>query len=695
MSTNHFIEQLQVITVMRLPSLVVFHASSVSAEAISAAIRAHIGKQTTVVRLRSDSISEDEGNFIRDVLLQGQVLVLIGGEHDELPGQLLKAWERFRESPRHSHTGAGRFIRFEASGDSEGRENTSGILVLVLPTGYKLALDGELRAWISSPEELGPPAPPLNAIRDLSRPPVAGGLSMKTLYFLHHRDSLGVEHHDSVEQIMKGDQRLTWGDLRRLLQQQPDQHMLDILDGFAGRGRISVEQLDLAAAAVLFIHGEKRKDERIGWKSLAPTIYHALWSYGRVLQGSEYVFRGQRDSRWRQDTMLFRSDRDTDGAPPTLDTIVRRLQRTQAFLDALAGCERELVGRDLDDDERLAIAQHYGMPTPLLDYTRSLEIAAFFATGSGDASVLKEGDVGVIYYVSLTDAVTAEGNSTSNSFEFAAAAGIRIGQFRVIEPHLPDAEDRIARQKGLFIDGFDSRDLQRMSTGVLYFRQQPGEAFQDPRLGITRDSLLSPNAKLQRLASVIAVDSPRFSNRLTAARIPGDDLFGALGLSLRHNLGIAQEFLNDVAKAAERVSPGLWSSISAILTRHLNEARIKARTADISATGPLGTAAGSGGIDYVLDEVDQALVELATVGDLPPDALRKRLSRHRPFLGPDSEPINAPSPTPKATVVTAVGTFIVGLEYLRTVRGKMASRYIQEATSALYPFIKVEGKWEQ
>jgi hypothetical protein len=670
--------------------LVVFHASSVSAEAISAAICAHIGKQTTVVRLRSDSISADEGIFIRNALFQDQVLVVIGGEHHELPGELLEAWERFCESPRHSYTGAGRFIRFNASSESEGRESTSGILVLVLPNGYKPALDARLCYWIRSPEELGPPAPPLNAIRDLGRPPVA--LSMKTLYFLHHRDSPGVEHHDSVEQIMKGDRRLTWRDLRRLLQQQPDQHMLDILEVFAGRGRISVEQLDLAAAAILFIDGEKRKDERIGGSSLAPTIYHTLWSYGLILQGSVYVFRGQRDSQWRQDTTLLRSD--ADGAPPTLDTIVRRLQRTQAFLDALAGCERELVGRDLDDDERLAIAQHYGMPTALLDYTRSLEIAAFFATGSGDASVLKEGDVGVIYYVSLTDAVSAQADPTSNSFEFASAAGIRIGQFRIIEPHLPDAEDRIARQKGLFVDGFDSRELQRISTGVLYFRQQPGEAFQDPRLGITRDSLLSPNAKLQKLASVIAVDPPRFSNRLTAARIPGDDLFGALGLLLRRNLRMAQEFLNDAAKAAERVSPGLWSSISAILTRHLNEARIKARTADISATGPLATAAGRGGIDYVLDEVDQALAELAAVGDLPPDALTRRLRRHRPVLGPASdltsvnEPINAPSPTPKATVVTAVGTFIVGLEYLRTVRGEMASQYIQDATFALYPLIE-------
>jgi hypothetical protein len=254
---------------------------------------------------------------------------------------------------------------------------------------------------------------------------------------------------------------------------------------------------------------------------------------------------------------------------------------------------------------------------------------------------------------------------------------------------LPDDENRIARQMGLFVEGFDSRDLQRMSSGVLYFRQRAGEAFEDSRLGITRARLLTPDAKLERLASAIAVDPPRLSIRLTAARIPGDDLLGALGLLLRPNLRKAQDFLDQAATVAEAVAPGLWPSIQAILTRHLDEARIKARTADVSATGALAAGAGPGGIAYVLDEVDQALAELSVLADLPEDALARRLKRHRPVLGPDMHPtsvneqIDSPSPDPKARVVTAVATFIVGLEYLRTVRGEMAMQYIQNAAFAL------------
>jgi len=95
--------------------------------------------------------------------------------------------------------------RFE-SGDAK---SLSGTLVVVLPNSYDVPLDEGLRTWITSVDELGPPAPQLYDIRDLGRPAVE--ISMKTLYFLHHRDPPGAEHHESVEQIMEGDRPLARG----------------------------------------------------------------------------------------------------------------------------------------------------------------------------------------------------------------------------------------------------------------------------------------------------------------------------------------------------------------------------------------------------------------------------------------------------------------------------------------------------
>jgi hypothetical protein len=83
----HFIERLQTICKSRRPALIVFHGPSVPPEAICAAVRAHSGIQTSVVRLRSDAINIEEGKFIRDALLDGQAPVMIGGEKHELPAQ--------------------------------------------------------------------------------------------------------------------------------------------------------------------------------------------------------------------------------------------------------------------------------------------------------------------------------------------------------------------------------------------------------------------------------------------------------------------------------------------------------------------------------------------------------------------------------------------------------------------------------
>ena len=677
-----FLERVGVMVRMEEPAFVLFHDPAIPAEAVCASVVQHLANQrATVARLRSDHISTDEGTFIRDALIGGRVLLLIAPDCKELPAALLKAWGKFREDPQQFGLRGGPGIRFEPS-DSERQLGTLG---LILPNDYAgRRPEARVTLRLERADELGGPAPPLEETRTLGRASVS--LSMKALCFLHHRDSEDAQHHDSISEIMQGRGPLTWRDLQRVLQQQADRPMLDILEGFGAQGRVTTEQLDIAAEAIAFLREARREDERLGGHGLAPSIYHLLWIYG-FLEPQGRVFRGQRNSRWRQDSTLLRPE--PNGSPATIGTIVERLHRTQAFLDALAARERQLIGRALDEEERLAIAQHYGMPTPLLDYTRSLAVAAFFATGAGDPAPLRAGDVGLIYYVAPNDPVAAATPATAGTLDWSSVLGLRIGRMRTIEPQLPEAENRIARQRALFVEGFDSRDLQRLSLGVLYFRQQPGEAFEDPRLGITRRQLLAPDAGLQQLADSITPRPSKLSSRLTATPLPSDDLFGTLGLSLPANLRTGQRFLDQLASGAERVEAGFWPALKAILERHLDEARVKARTADVSAPTQLATERGPGGINHVLDEVDASLLELASLVGLEGDAFARPLRTHRPVLGPDrrhasvAELDSLRSTTPKVRIGLAAGLFIVALEYLRTVRGKLAEQYVQDATSEL------------
>ena len=135
---------LQTVVRARFRSVVLFHSPSVPPEAIGATVAAHIGKKTTVGRLRSDAISEEEAVFIHDALFEDRALVLIGGASNELPAKLLKAWESFAEMPRHAYAQAGRFIHFEPDdvrSKSAKGEDVLGTLILVLPKDYPHRVD--------------------------------------------------------------------------------------------------------------------------------------------------------------------------------------------------------------------------------------------------------------------------------------------------------------------------------------------------------------------------------------------------------------------------------------------------------------------------------------------------------------------------------------------------------------------------
>ena len=102
----------------------------------------------------------------------------------------------------------------------------------------------------------------------------------------------------------------------------------------------------------------------------------ATWFSGR-----EWFFRGQRDSTWRLRTSLERAAAACGRPPRMLAADEAKIILQFRRLAHLHGID--VPERDSADDtaalEWLALVQHHGGPTRLLDFTRSFWVAVFFA----------------------------------------------------------------------------------------------------------------------------------------------------------------------------------------------------------------------------------------------------------------------------------------------------------------------------
>jgi hypothetical protein len=115
--------------------------------------------------------------------------------------------------------------------------------------------------------------------------------------------------------------------------------------------------------------------EIIPLKNTNEVLDHLLNLDSKVL--SDCVFRGHNNASWGLQTSL---DRYSDTNHEVSLEKLREPKNLQDFLNIFRGHYGALVDkRELNDDELWQVAQHHGLPTPLLDVSTSPMVALFFA----------------------------------------------------------------------------------------------------------------------------------------------------------------------------------------------------------------------------------------------------------------------------------------------------------------------------
>lgn len=96
---------------------------------------------------------------------------------------------------------------------------------------------------------------------------------------------------------------------------------------------------------------------------------------GYISENFGAFYRGQRDAEWGLETTLDRYVRKLDKRISTKSTYSELIQNFRRSLR----CKHEFQNSEINEDDLWSLGQHYGLATPLLDWTSAFFIALFFA----------------------------------------------------------------------------------------------------------------------------------------------------------------------------------------------------------------------------------------------------------------------------------------------------------------------------
>lgn len=146
--------------------------------------------------------------------------------------------------------------------------------------------------------------------------------------------------------------------------------------------------------------------------------------------GASWLYRGQRDAMWKLESGVERYNRKFILSQKRVD--VERKILSQFKLRAIPYLEVNRI--PTNDWEWLSIAQHYGLPTRLLDWTRNPLFALFFAVSNSNSD---------------RDAVVYAYSHGRNPIDISSRRDpMSIDKIEVFEP--PHLSQRVALQNSVF-----------------------------------------------------------------------------------------------------------------------------------------------------------------------------------------------------------------------------------------------------
>lgn len=498
-------------------------------------------------------------------------------------------------------------------------------------------------------------------------------LRMRELCLLHQRDPENVEPR-RVDQIVFAEDQLTWTDVQTILQRGGVSW--DFMKLWADSGRLLQDKLRYANDARTFLADRGAAGPLGPYVSAYPCIYDVVWQYA-FLEDEARAFRGQFDARWPLESSLLRSP----AGKRRLDvqTLAARTDATEAFIRKLRRQGPELFGKELDERSLLAVAQHFGFPTPLLDFTRSLRIAAFFATLAAQNLQGDEPRCGVIYHINLQVKERIDRPGEDLGIPLLELLDIKIGELEVVEPDIPSEDDRIRRQLGVFIGGFQVHDLSGFVIDRILFWQQPGVVFEDPRNGVDQQTLLPDRTPLTDLARRVreTCRSSSLEGGLGMVELPQPGVIGSQGSLLWSQVRDAATFFSEVEGALIASSiHGEAEHVVSILRGYFQDIRDEKYVGRIPRDGSTKAA------DKALFV---AVASLAAWSGTDERQLWKYI--YGQLAGAPSEydhghPVSSEkpdAPSIQGRIALAAALYLAGWEHLRHVDGKRARQLVAEA----------------